>query len=234
MWGQRIGAATGQSERARGGRRPGVRDLVEAGAVSAVVCLLEAVVLTGTSEYRGFVAGVVAATTFWLVALRLLGAAARPADPRDLSRELLDGVPQWLAVHDLPLGDRTLDHVVVTPLAVLAVRSEHWRDDSGREQAVDAARRDARSLAQALARFGVEVPVWPAVVAWGPGARVTELGPVDVVAGSDADSWTAAYATGAIGRGRAEQVHAELVRLRSGREHQLLDLRQAGRTTAAR
>ena len=201
--------------------------------MSGVVCLLEAVVLTGTSEYRGFVAGVVAATTFWLVALRLLGAAARPADPRDLSRELLDDVPEWLAVHDLKLGDRTVDHVVVTPLAVLAVRSEHWGDGTEREPAVDAARRDARSLAQTLARLGVEVPVWPAVLAWGPGARVTELGPVDVVAGPDADSWTAAYATGAIGRRRAEQVHAELVRLRAGREHQLLDLRQAGRATSS-
>ena len=214
MWGRRMAAATGW------------RDFTEAAAVAAVVCVLEAVVLTGTSEYRGFVAGVVAATTFWLVALRLLGASGRRQDPRDLTEQLVDGVPQWQAVHDLPLGGRTLDHVVVTPLAVLAVRSERWLDGSRREQATDDARRDARELARALARLGVEVPVWPAVVAWGPGARVTELGPVDVVAGADADSWTAAYATGAIGRHRAEQVHAELVRLRSSRERRTLDLRE--------
>src|SRR5215212_3856908 len=159
MWGRRMAAATGW------------RDFTEAAAVAAVVCVLEAVVLTGTSEYRGFVAGVVAATTFWLVALRLLGASGRRQDPRDLTEQLVDGVPQWQAVHDLPLGGRTLDHVVVTPLAVLAVRSERWLDDSRREQATDDARRDARELARALARLGVEVPVWPAVVAWCPGHR---------------------------------------------------------------
>jgi hypothetical protein len=230
MWGWRVGAATVHIERARSCRRPGLRDLTEAAVVTTVVCVLEAVVLTGTAEYRGFVAGLVAATTFWLVALRLLGTP--PKDARERSRELIDAVPNWRAVHDLPLGGRTLDHVVVTPLAVLAVRSEHWRDGNGRERAVDEARRDARDLAQGLARLGVEVPVWPAVVAWGPGARVTELGPVDVVAGADADSWTAAYATGAISRSRAAQVHAGLVRLASGREHRTLDLRQGAVTSA--
>lgn len=202
----------------------GRRDLAEAITVSAVVCLLEVVVLAGTSEYRGFVAGMVAATTLWLVALRLLGGTTK--DPRALSRKLIDDVPQWLAVHDLALDGRTIDHVVVTPLAVLAVRSEHWHDSSDRQQSVDTARCDARHLAQALSRRGVEVPVWPAVVGWGPGARVTELGPVDLVAGPDADSWTAAYATGAISRRRAGQVHDELVRMQSGADRRLLDLRQ--------
>ncbi len=192
--------------------------------MAAVVCALEAVVLTGTNEYRGFVAGLVAATTFWLVALRLLGApTARRADPRALTRALVDRVPSWRAVHDLTVEGRTIDHVVVTPLAVLAVRSEDWPDGTRRERAVDAARDDARALARALARAGVEVPVWPAVVGWGPGATATELGPVDVVAGPDADSWVDAYATGAITARRAEQVHAGLVRLGAG--HGLLDLR---------
>ena len=230
MWGQRVGAATVHIERARSCRRPGLRDVAEAAAVTTVVCVLEAVVLTGTAEYRGFVAGLVAATTFWLVALRLLGTP--PKDARERSRELIDAVPNWRAVHDLPLGGRTLDHVVVTPLAVLAVRSEQWRDGSRREQAADDARRDARDLARALARLGIEVPVWPAVLAWGPGAKVTELGPVDVVAGTDADSWTAAYATGAISRVRAEQLRNELVRLASRGEGRTLDLRQGAVTSA--
>ncbi len=213
----------------------GRRDLAGAIVVSAVVCLLEAVVLTGTSEYRGFVAGVVAATTFWLVALRLLGGTTAPAsDPRVLSRELIDGVPGWLAVHGLAVDGREVDHVVVTPLAVLAVRSEHWDDDLDREPAVDEARRDAQHLARALGRLGVEAPVWPVVVGWGPGARVTELGPVDVVAGPDAAGWTAAYATGAIDPGRARRIHHELVRLRSGGESRLLDLREPQRAAGGR
>ncbi len=205
----------------------GWQDLTEAGAVAAVVCALEAVVLTGTNEYRGFVAGLVAATTFWLVALRLLGATTRPVDPRALTRALVDEVPRWRTVHDLPVDGRTLDHVVVTPLAVLAVRSERGERS---ERAVDAARDDARALARALAEVGVEVPVWPAVVAWGAGVT-TELGPVDVVAGSDADSWVAAYATGAITARRAEQVHAELLRLEAGDGQ--LDLRALERSVPA-
>jgi hypothetical protein len=226
MWAGRKAAAPGRVEGAAGRRRPGLRDVAEAGAVTAVVCVLEGVVLAGTAEYRGFVAGIVAATTFWLVAARLLGAAPREAaDPRGLTRELVDAVPHWRSVHDLDVDGRTLDHVVVTPLAVLTVRSEHWDADGERAPAVAAASDDARHLAHALARRGIEVPVWPAVVAWGAGAGRTELGPVDVVAGTDADSWVAAYAAGAIGRRRAEQVHAELVRLGSGRER-LLDLRE--------
>jgi hypothetical protein len=223
MWGRRSTTATGRS-----GLPVSRRDLLEATAVAAVVCALEAVVLAGTSEYRGFVAGVVAATTFWLVALRLLGAAPareRRPDPRDLTRRLVDAEPRWRAVHGLTVDGRDVDHVVVTPLAVLAVRSEHWDDDTRRPQAVDAARDDARRLADALARLGVEVPVWPAVVAWGPGAPVTELGPVDLVAGADADSWTAAYATGAITERRAAQVHAGLLRLRADADR-TLDLRE--------
>jgi hypothetical protein len=235
MWSRAIRVTSGSATSSGGvpgadalRRVPG-RQVLSGVLAFAAVCALEVVVLAGTSEYRGFVAGLVAATAFWLVALRLLGPEPTAATPdreaRRLGRDLVDGVPQWLAVHDLPLGDRTIDHVVVTPLAVLAVTSQHWDGSTSRQQVSDRARDDARRLARSLGDLGVDVPVWPAVLAWGPQAPATELGPVDLVAGSDAATWTAAYRTGAIGRRRAEQAHAAMLRLCSGGDRRLLDLR---------
>jgi hypothetical protein len=198
------------------------RGLAQAGAVTVAGCLIEVLLPAGITEYRGFVAGAVAASTIWLIAAKLLlRASAQTAGvrPETLSRSLIDGVPQWLAVHDLPLDGRNIDHVVVTPLAVLAVQTAWWGPASERvhqgrrEEAMDQARRDARTLRHLLAsrRLGFELPVWPVVLTWGPGAEETQLGPVDVVAAEHAGSWTAAYQSGAIPRVVAEQVHAALL-----------------------
>jgi Nuclease-related domain len=221
----------------RGPRRPhGERGLLEhrlsvfarhrrgvtAGAVAVAGCLIDVLLLADTPEYRGFVAGAVAASTSWLIATKLLlRASARTpgVPPETLSRELIGGVPQWLAVHDLPLDGRNIDHVVLTPLAVLAVRTAWWGPASDsvhqrrREEAMDQARHEARTLRRLLAsrRLGFELPVWPVVLSWGPGAEETQLGPVDVVAGEHAGSWTAAYRSGAIPRAVTEQVHAALL-----------------------
>jgi hypothetical protein len=179
----------------------------------------------GVLEWRGFTAGALAASALWLAAPRL-----KPARPRagaavtaeSLSQDLLDATPQWLAVHDLPVEDRIVDHVVVTPLAVLAVETTWWgaaTDDvcgRRREQAVERARRNAHVVKKLLASrdFGFALPVLPAVLTWGPGAEDTQVGLVDVVSGADAGPWTIAHSSGAIDHDMAERVHAALVRYR--------------------
>ena len=184
-------------------------------------------------EARGFVVGVVAASALWLVTLRpqlLTGtpsaAVSGNVTPEKLSQELLDGVPQWLAVHDLPLDGAHVDHVVVTPLAVLAVESAWWGPATEeeharrREQAVEQARRDARAVKNLLASrdLGFDLPVWPVVLTWGPGAEESQAGLVDVVSGADAGAWAMAYSTGAIAPAVAERVHAGLLRVRARRD----------------
>ena len=182
----------------------------------------------GAVEYRGFVAGALAASACW-VAARVKRQAPRTGaevTPKSLSRELLDADPQWLAVHDLPIDGRSVDHVVVTPLAVLAVGTAWWgpatEDEHARrrEQAVEQARRDARAVKNLLGSrdLGFDLPVWPVVLTWGPGAEDSQVGLVDVVSGADAGAWAMAYSSGAIAPAVAERVHAGLLRVRARRD----------------
>jgi hypothetical protein len=183
----------------------------------------------GLLEYRGFTAGALAASAFWFASPRLKPPARRRAPvvtAESRSRELLDGVPQWLAAHDLPLEGGTVDHVVVTPLAVLAVETVWWGPAGEeaharrREQAVEQARRNARAVKSLLASrdFGFALPVLPAVLTWGPGAEDAQVGLVDVVSGADAGAWTIAHQSGAIAPAVGEQVHAALLRYRARRD----------------
>ena len=175
---------------------------------------------------EGFVVGVVTASAVWLAVLRVVvlrGRRTEGAVAQDLTRDLVDVVPQWLAVHDLQLAGRTIDHVVITPLAVLAIETAWWGEagpavhEQRREAATAQAAKDARALKHLLASrdLGFELPVWPVVVAWGPGAEPTTLGRVDVVAGEAAGPWIAAYQTGAIHGRLAAAAHAALVAYRS-------------------
>ena len=177
----------------------------------------------GLLEWRGFTAGALAASALWLAAPRLkppTPSAGSPVTAESLSRELLDATPQWLAVHDLLLEGTTVDHVVVTPLAILAVETTWWDPASDdvharrRKQAVERARRNAHVVKKLLASrdFEFALPVLPAVLTWGPGAEDIQVGLVDVVSGADAHAWTIAHSSGAIDYGVAEQVHAALLR----------------------
>jgi hypothetical protein len=183
----------------------------------------------GLFEFRGFTAGALAASAFWFASPHVKPPARNPGalvTAESLSRELLDATPQWLAVHDLPLEGRAVDHVVVTPLAILAVETAWWgpaSDDAHarrREQAVERARRNADVVKKLLATrdFGFALPVLPAVLTWGPGAEDTQVGLVDVVSGADAGAWTIAHSSGAIDFGVAEQVHAALLRYQARRD----------------
>ena len=192
----------------------------------ALVTASVAATAMGLLEWRGFTAGALAASAVWLAAPRLKPVAPRAGaavTAESLSRELLDTTPQWLAVHDLSIGGRTVDHVVVTPLAILAVETTCWGPASEdvharrREQAVERARGNAQVVKKLLASrdFGFALPVLPAVLTWGPGAEDTQVGLVDVVSGADAGAWTIAHSSGAIDFGVAERVHGALLRYKA-------------------
>jgi hypothetical protein len=61
-----------------------------------------------------------------------------------------------------------------------------------------------------------ELPVWPVLLTWGPGAENTQLGPVDVVDGENPRPWVSAYQTGAVSSTLAQQVHAPSCSTRPG------------------
>jgi nuclease-like protein len=194
--------------------------LGQVGGVTAVCCLVELLLLPGAPGYRGFLAGALAASVPWMIQFKLWQATwreTRGVEAEARSGELVSSVPQWLVVNDLFVQGRNIDHVVVTPLAVLAVETTWWGEASpevhrGRRQgAVDQARKNAGTLKLLLRSVGFDLPVWPVVVAWGPGADPTQLGRVDVVAGEDACSWIAAYQNGAIHGDLAERAHAALL-----------------------
>jgi hypothetical protein len=188
--------------------------------VTAGCCLAELFLLPGAQEYRGFLAGALAASVVWMIRFRLWQVTwreTRGVEAEARSAELLSAVPQWLVVNDLFVQGRNVDHVVVTPLAVLAVETAWWGEASpevhrGRRQAaMEQAKKNAGALKHLLRGVGFDLPVWPVVVAWGPGAEPTQLGRVDVVAGEDARSWIAAYQNGAIHRDLAGRAHAALL-----------------------
>jgi hypothetical protein len=194
--------------------------LGRAAFVTALACLVELVLLPGGSEFRGFLTGGLAASTYWMIRFKLRELTRRHTsgvEAEARTANLISEVPRWLAVDGVAVGGRILGHVVVTPLAVLAVETTWWGEASvevhqGRRQAaLDQARKNAVSVKRLLRAAGFDLPVWPVVVAWGPGAEPTRLGPVDVVAGEDARSWVAAYQNGAIDPGLAARAHVALL-----------------------
>jgi hypothetical protein len=196
------------------------RALGQVVAVTAVCCLGELLLLPGAPEYRGFIAGALAASVAWMIKFVLWRATwreTRGVEAEARSAELVSSVPEWLVVNDLFVQGRNVDHVVVTPLAVLAVETKWWGEASpevhqGRRQAaMDLAQKNAGTLKHLLRSVGFDLPVWPVVVAWGPGAEPTQLGRVDVVAGEDARGWIAAYRHGAIHGDLADQTHRALL-----------------------
>jgi len=119
-------------------------------------------------------------------------------------------------VDDIPMERRNVDHVALTPAAVLAVETK-FRDAGGarlseqHERDLDQALRRARSIGS-LPRsvdFNQDVPVRPVLILWGGGAPEIEGGwrnerGVDVVRNQDGVTLAPRYAHGDL---RAEQLH---------------------------
>jgi hypothetical protein len=69
-----------------------------------------------------------------------------------------------------------------------------------------------------------ELPVWPVLLTWGPGAENTQLGPVDIVDGENPRPWVSAYQTGAVSSTLSQQVHAALVQYQARHDAYLQQL----------
>lgn len=108
---------------------------------------------------------------------------------------------------------RNIDHVAVSPRAVLAIETKfigagrQWVTDRYRDAAMNGARSSARSVRLILQSHGITaVPVEPVLMLWGPGTPniaggwVTVEG-VHVVRGASAGKeWREHFAQGEIGR----------------------------------
>ena len=92
------------------------------------------------------------------------------------TREVLDGREfGWPVVDDVPMEHRNIDHVAVSPRAVLAIETKfvgagrQWARDPHRNAAMDGARSSARSVRSILRSQGItDMPVEPVLMLWGP------------------------------------------------------------------
>ena len=157
------------------------------------------------------------------------------------TREVLDGREfGWPVVDDVPMEHRNIDHVAVSPRAVLAIETKfvgagrQWARDPHRNAAMDGARSSARSVRSILRSQGItDMPVEPVLMLWGPGAAQLEgdwaiVDGVHVVRGvSAADEWRRLCSSGDISPSRAATVVGML------RSHQAMLTPTAGRADSA-
>ena len=148
---------------------------------AAVVVLLP----VGSSMARGFVAGALLTSWAWMVYVTSL-VRTYPVTMGEwgesFTREALDGRKfGWPVVDDVPMEHRTIDHVAVSPRAVLAIETKfvgagrRWATDPHRGTAMDGARSSARSVRSILRSQGItDMPVEPVLMLWGPGAAQLE------------------------------------------------------------
>jgi hypothetical protein len=134
-------------------------------------------------------------------------------------------------VDDVPLERRNVDHVAISPRAVLGIETKflgagrRWAPDRYGEAALDAARSSARSVRSILRSHGItNVPVEPVLMLRGPGAPQSPsgwitVGEVQVVQGaSGAGEWRRHNSQGKISTGLAGSVRASLLRHRQMRD----------------
>lgn len=136
------------------------------------------------------------------------------------TREVLDGRKfGWPVVDDVPMEHRNIDHVAVSPRAVLAVETKfvgagrQWARDPHRDAAMDGARSSARSVRSVLRSRGItDMPVEPVLILWGPGGAQLEadwaiVDGVHVVRGVAAvDEWRRQCSSGDISPSQAATV----------------------------
>ena len=191
---------------------------------AAVVVL---VLPVGSAVVRGFVSGMLVASWVWLVLITSL-IRTYPVTMGEwgesFTREVLENREfGWPFLDDVPMEKRNIDHVAISPCAVLAIETKfvgagrQWATDRHREAAMDDARSSARSVRSILLSQGVkDVPVDAVLMIWGPGAGQLEndwaiVDGVHVVKGvAAADAWRQHCNVGDISAARAKELHGIL------------------------
>ena len=137
--------------------------------------------------------------------------------------------PPWPVVHDVPMQARNIDHVAVSPRAVLAIETKYiggsspWDKNALRGRFLGRARESARSVRLLLrsADMRLNLPVDPVLMLWGPGAPKhqtwTQDDDVVVVAGQHGHQFLKDWSAGEISPEEGQEVKAGLERHQSMR-----------------
>jgi hypothetical protein len=113
--------------------------------------------------------------------------SAQQADVRDRAHALLDRVPGWRRVDDVPLPGSDADHVIATPVGLLVVVAARGENDLA--LAAAAGRRVRRMVS--LPPNAIDVPVHAAVLVWGAGTGWDDAQGVYVLDGERPGTWPA-------------------------------------------
>ena len=220
----------------------GRRNIAAAAAWMLGAAVMVLVLPVGSGTVRGFFAGTLVASWAWTVFVTSLtrtypvtmgewgeSFTREVLVSREFGRPFLDNVP---------MEKRNIDHVAVSPRAVLAIETKfvgagrQWATDHYREAAMDGARASARSVRSILRSQGVgDVPVEAVLMIWGPSARQLEndwavVDEVHVVRGAAAaEAWRQYCNVGDISAARAKELHEIL------RSHQATRDAHAGAKT---
>ena len=163
----------------------GRRNIAAAAAWMLGAAVVVIVLPVGSGMVRGLVAGTLVASWAWMVFVTSL-IRTYPVTMGEwgesFTRDALESREfGWPFLDDIPMEKRNIDHVAVSPRAVLAIETKfvgagrQWATDRYREAAMDGARSSARSVRSILLAHGVkDIPVEAVLMIWGPGARQLE------------------------------------------------------------
>ena len=209
--------------------------LLAANATVLIPAVLVLALLPAPPLWNGLIAGALIASAFWMsygVLLIRTYPVTMGEWGESFTREFLDWGRRrgWRVIHDIPMERRNIDHLAITPAAVLAIETKFigagrdWTSDRWKAKDLQDARasaRSARSLVRSQ-RLHLEVPVIPVLMLWGAGSPKLEqpelVEDVYVVYGPNAKPWAAQWAIGPITSDLARSVETGLLAYQARRD----------------
>ena len=209
--------------------------LVAANATLLIPAALVLALLPAPPVWNGLIAGALIASAFWMsygVLLIRTYPVTMGEWGESFTREFLDWGRRrgWRVIHDIPMERRNIDHLAITPAAVLAIETKFigagrdWTSDRWKAKDLQDARASARSATSLVRsqRLHLEVPVVPVLMLWGAGSPKLEqpelVDDVYVVYGPNAKPWAAQWATGPITPDLARTVETGLLAYQARRD----------------
>jgi hypothetical protein len=209
--------------------------LVAGNACVLIPAVLVLALIPAPPVWNGLIAGVLSAIAFWM-AYGVLLIRTYPVTMGEwgeyFTREFLDWGRRrgWRVIHDIPMERRNIDHLAITPAAVLAIETKFigagrdWTSDQWKARHLQDARTSARST-RSLVRsqqLHHEIPVVPVLILWGAGSPKLEqpelVDDVYVVYGPNAKPWAAHWANGPITPDLARTVERGLLDYQARRD----------------